>query len=250
MTKAVLEARGLSKRFGGVIAADCVDFAVADGEVHAVIGPNGSGKTTLLRQLAGEVRPDSGRVLLDGTDVTRLRAHRRARAGIARSFQITSVFPGFTALDNVAFGVRARSGTSFRFWRPVRGSDDAGDKARALLDCVGLGGRADLPVNVFSHGEHRQLEVAIALSTRPRVLLLDEPLAGLGLAESAAMVALLATLRERHALVLVEHDIDAVFALADRVTVLVEGRVLTAGAPAAVRGNAEVRRAYLGEDGA
>ena len=249
MTDVLLEARRLSKRFGGVVASDAVDFAVNAGEVHAVIGPNGSGKTTLLHQLAGEMRPDSGRVVLDGADITLLPAHRRARRGRARSSQITSVFPGFTAVENVAFGVRARRGTPYRFWRPARIGDAAGDEARALLDRVGLGTRADLPAETLSHGEHRQLEVAIALSTRPRVLLLDEPLAGLGTAESAAMIALLGNLRGQYALVLVEHDMDAVFALADRVTVLVEGRVLTTGAPAGVRGDANVRRAYLGDNG-
>jgi branched-chain amino acid transport system ATP-binding protein len=247
VAEAILQIEGLTKRFGGVTATDEVTLTVERGELHAVIGPNGAGKTTLIGQLTGELAPDAGRVRFRGEDVTALPVHRRSALGLARSFQITSLFPEFSALDNVALAVQAHSGHSFRFWRPACSEDALREPARAALDRVGLGARADVVCSNMSHGEHRQLEIAMALATMPRMLLLDEPMAGMGPEESARMVALLRQLKGGLTILLVEHDMDAVFALADRITVLVYGRVIASGAPAEIRANAEVRRAYLGE---
>ena len=248
MADALLEVRGLRKRFGGLVATDGVDLDVAEGETLAVIGPNGAGKTTLIAQLAGELRPDAGAIRFAGADVTALPAAARSHRGLARSFQVTSIFRDLSTLDNVALAVQAHAGHSFRFWRPARSEPVLRAPAAAILERVGLGGRGDVPAGTLAHGEQRQLEVAMALATRPRLLLLDEPVAGMGLEESARMVELLRGLRGRHTIVLVEHDMDAVFALADRISVLVYGRVIASGVPTAIRANAEVRRAYLGED--
>jgi len=239
---------GLAKRFGGIAATDDISLDLAAGELHAVIGPNGAGKSTLLAQLAGEIRPDAGRIRFAGRDITALPMHRRSAVGLARSFQITSVFAELTALDNVALAVQAHAGHSFRFWRDARRERALRDPARRALDRVGLAERAEVPAEALSHGEQRQLEIAMALATGPRLLLLDEPMAGMGPRESAAMVALLRALKAELTILLVEHDMEAVFALADRVTVLVDGRIIASGGPDAVRRNAEVRRAYLGED--
>jgi branched-chain amino acid transport system ATP-binding protein len=248
MAEALLETRGLIKRFGGLTATNDVSLAVAPGELHAIIGPNGAGKTTLIAELSGELRPDAGTIRFAGTEVSRLGPPRRAGLGIARSFQITSIFREFTVLENVALAVQARSGHSFRFWKPARRDRLLREPALASLAEVGLENRAGLPAGVLSHGEKRALEIAIALATGPRLLLLDEPMAGMGPAESAGMVNLLARLKGRFAIVLVEHDMDAVFALADRISVMVYGRVIATGAPEAIRADPEVRRAYLGED--
>jgi branched-chain amino acid transport system ATP-binding protein len=247
MAEALLRIEKLSKRFGGVIAADAITLDVAVGELHAVIGPNGAGKTTLIGALAGEVRPDAGRIAFDGADITALPAWRRNRLGLARSFQITSLFADFTALDNVALAVQAHGGHSFRFWQAARGERLLREPARAVLARVGLAERADGLVSELSHGEHRQLEIAMALASRPRLLLLDEPLAGMGPAEAARMVAMLRELKAELTILLIEHDIAAVFALADRITVLDYGRIIASGAPEEITGNPEVRRAYLGE---
>jgi branched-chain amino acid transport system ATP-binding protein len=248
MAEAILAAHGLRKAFGALAATDGVSLEVREGETHAIIGPNGAGKTTLIGQLAGNIRPDAGQVRFAGEDVTRLSAPQRAKKGFARSFQITSIYRDFTALDNVALAVQAHAGHSFRFWRPAREERALRDPARAVLAEVGLGARADVLAANLAHGEQRQLEVAMALATRPRLLLLDEPVAGMGLEESQRMVAFLASLKGRHTMILVEHDMDAVFTLADRISVLVYGRIIASGAPAEVRANPEVRRAYLGED--
>jgi branched-chain amino acid transport system ATP-binding protein len=248
MAEPVLAIRGLSKRFGGLLASDRIDLDVATGETRAIIGPNGAGKTTLIGQLAGDLRPDAGSIRFAGQDVTRLDAPHRARRGLARSFQVTSVFRDFSALDNVALAVQAHAGSSFRFWRPARGERALREPARAALESVGLGARADVLAASLAHGEQRQLEIAMALATEPRLLLLDEPVAGMGLDESQRMVRFLATLKRRMTIVLVEHDMDAVFSLADRISVLVYGRIIATGTPAEVRGNEDVRRAYLGED--
>jgi branched-chain amino acid transport system ATP-binding protein len=248
MAEPVLAIRGLSKRFGGLLASDRIDLDVATGETRAIIGPNGAGKTTLIGQLAGDLRPDAGSIRFAGQDVTRLDAPHRARRGLARSFQVTSVFRDFSALDNVALAVQAHAGSSFRFWRPARGERALREPARAALESVGLGARADVLAASLAHGEQRQLEIAMALATEPRLLLLDEPVAGMGLDESQKMVRFLATLKRRMTIVLVEHDMDAVFSLADRISVLVYGRIIATGTPAEVRGNEDVRRAYLGED--
>ena len=247
MPEPMLEVAALSKRFGGIVASDHLSLAVAAGELHAVIGPNGAGKTTLISLLAGELAAQSGSIWFDGSDITSLPVYRRSAIGIARSFQITSLFPDFTALDNVALAVQARAGHSFRFWRNALRDPALRDPARAQLARVGLADRADEVAVRLSHGEHRQLELAVALAGRPRMLLLDEPMAGLGPEESSRMVALLRELKRELTILLIEHDMDAVFALADRITVLVYGRVIASGAPADIRANQQVRDAYLGE---
>jgi branched-chain amino acid transport system ATP-binding protein len=244
----LLEIETLTKRFGGVVASDAISLAVPRGELHAVIGPNGAGKTTLIGELAGEIAPDDGRIRFEGRDVTALPSWRRSRLGVARSFQITSLFPDFTALDNVALAVQAHAGHSFRFWRPARGEASLREPARAALARVGLAARADVLVAKLSHGEQRQLEIAMALATGPRLLLLDEPMAGMGPEESGRMVATLRALKGELTILLIEHDMEAVFALADRITVLVYGRIIASGPPEAIRADPQVRQAYLGEE--
>jgi branched-chain amino acid transport system ATP-binding protein len=244
----LLEVRGLTKRFGGLVAANRVDLRVAEGETHAIIGPNGAGKTTLINQLAGDLRPDAGMVRFAGQDITHLAAPARSRLGLARSFQITRIFQDFTALDNVALAVQAHAGSSFRFWRPAQSDPALREPARRVLESVGLGARADVLAATLAHGEQRQLEIALALATRPRLLLLDEPVAGMGLEESLRMIELLGALKGSHTILLVEHDMDAVWALADRISVMVYGRIIASGRPEDIRANAEVRQAYLGED--
>jgi branched-chain amino acid transport system ATP-binding protein len=237
----------LTKRFGGVVASDHITLEVPRGELHAVIGPNGAGKTTLIGQLTGEIAADLGRIWFDGRDITALPSWRRSALGLARSFQVTSLFLDFTASDNVALAVQAHAGHSFRFWADARRDEALRTPARAALARVGLSARADMSAAKLSHGEHRQLEIAMALATNPRMLLLDEPMAGMGPEESARMVKLLGELKRERTILLIEHDMEAVFALADRITVLVYGRVIASGAPADVRANAAVRQAYLGE---
>jgi branched-chain amino acid transport system ATP-binding protein len=247
VAKALLEIEGLTKRFGGVIASDGISLELRPAELHAVIGPNGAGKTTLIGQLTGEITPDAGRIRFEGNDITPLPVYRRSALGLARSFQITSLFPDFTALDNVALAVQAHSGHSFRFWRDARREPALREPARAALRRVGLAERADVMVADLSHGEHRQLELAMAIATGPRVLLLDEPMAGMGPEDSARMVTLLRDLKRDLPILLIEHDMEAVFALADRITVLVYGRAIASGEPAAIRADPAVRQAYLGE---
>jgi branched-chain amino acid transport system ATP-binding protein len=244
----MLEVRGLTKTFGALRATDGIDFDVAEGETHAVIGPNGAGKTTFISQLAGNLRPDAGSVRFGGTDITSLPAPRRARMGLARSFQITSVYPEFSALDNVALAVQAHSGHSFRFWRAARGDPSLVEPAKKVLDEVGLSSRMNVLAANLAHGEQRELEVAMALATGPRLLLLDEPMAGMGTEESQRMIALLQNLKQKKTIILVEHDMDAVFRLADRISVLVYGKVIATDVPEKIKLNQEVRRAYLGED--
>ncbi len=248
MAEALLEVRGLSKAYGALRATDQVDLDVREGETHAIIGPNGAGKTTLIGQLAGNLRPDAGRIRFAGEEITALAAPARSRKGLARSFQITSIYRDFTALDNVALAVQAHAGDSFRFWRPARKEAVLREPARAILEEVGLGARADAVGANLAHGEQRQLEIAIALATQPRLMLLDEPVAGMGADESQRMVEFLARLKGRRTLILVEHDMDAVFTLADRISVLVYGRIIATGTPVEIRANPEVRRAYLGEE--
>jgi len=243
----MLEVRGLTKAFGALRACDGIDFEVREGETHAVIGPNGAGKTTFISQLAGNLLPDSGSVRFAGSDVTRLPAPQRARMGLARSFQITSVYPDFTALDNVALAVQARSGRT-GFWKAARGDASLVEPAKQALQAVGLGERTHVFAANLSHGEQRQLEVAMALATEPRLLLLDEPMAGMGTEESQRMITLLSRLKQTKTIILVEHDMDAVFRLADRISVLVYGRVIATDTPERIRTNSEVRKAYLGED--
>lgn len=244
----LLRVRGLTRRFGGVTATDGIDLDVFEHEAHAVIGPNGAGKTTFIAQVAGSTLPDAGTIALAGEPITGLPAHRRARLGLARSFQITSIFATLTVIENTMLAVQAAAGHAFRMWGDAL--RDGGLRGAALdhLDRVGLAPRAGDPAGELSHGEHRQLEIAMALATGPRLLLLDEPMAGMGAEESARMVSILRGLRRERTLLLVEHDMDAVFALADRITVLVGGRVVASGRPEEIRADARVRRAYLGED--
>ena len=247
MPDPLLRVKNLVWQFGGVVATDNLSLDVAKGELHAIIGPNGAGKTTLISQLTGQRLPNSGSIRFAGQDITRLPAWRRSALGLARSFQITSLLLDFTASDNVALAVQAHDGHSFHFWRNARTESHLRKAALAALERVGLGNRAETVASELSHGEQRELELAVALATRPRLLLLDEPMAGLGSTESARMVKLLGELRREVTIVLVEHDMDAVFALADRITVLVYGRVIASDVPAAIRQNEEVKRAYLGE---
>ena len=248
MTEPLLALSGLAKSYGALAVTAGVDLEVAAGEIHALIGPNGAGKTTLVAQVAGELAPDAGEIRFAGADITRLKAHRRARRGLARAFQITSVFPDFSARENVALAVMAARRRTFRLLRPAASDRAANAEAERLLEEVGLAARTHVAASGLSHGEKRALELAMALAGSPRLLLLDEPMAGTGPTESAAMVALLARLKGRYAILLVEHDMDAVFRLADRVSVLVAGRIVACGTPAEVRADPAVRAAYLGEE--
>jgi branched-chain amino acid transport system ATP-binding protein len=243
----LLRVENLVRRFGGIVATDNLSLDVARGELHAIIGPNGAGKTTLIGQLTGQLSPDAGNIHFAGRNITGMPAHRRSALGLARSFQITSLLSDFTALDNVALAAQAHDGHSFYFWGNARKEKHLRETALSALSRVGLERRADVVVSELSHGEQRELELAVALATKPQLLLLDEPMAGLGSTESARMVKLLQELRREVTIVLVEHDMDAVFALADRITVLVYGHVIASDAPAAIRRNEEVRRAYLGD---
>ncbi len=248
MPESRLEVEALTKAFGGLVAADAVSFELEPGELHAFIGPNGAGKTTLVNLLAGQLKADTGSIKFDGVPITNWSAAARARHGLVRSFQITSIFRDFTVLDNVALAGQSRQGHSFGFWRAARNDPALRDPALRVLDQVGLASRADVPAGALSHGEQRALEIAIALATEPKILLLDEPMAGMGPDDSERMIAFLGRLKRRYTIMLVEHDMDAVFALADRITVLVYGRPIATGAPAEIRANAKVRQAYLGDE--
>ncbi|ACL56214.1 ABC transporter ATP-binding protein [Methylobacterium nodulans] len=245
---ALLSVRHLRKAYGALRVTDDISLDVAQGELHAIIGPNGAGKTTLIHQLSGRLPSDAGQVIFAGEDVTRRTMVERVRRGLARSFQITSILDGFSVLENAALAVQARAGSSFRFFGDASREASLNEAALAALARVGLADRAGRRAGSLSHGEKRQLEIAVALATGARMLLLDEPLAGTGPEESAVLVGLLRELKATHTLVLIEHDMDAVFALADRISVLVYGRVVASGDPAAVRADPEVRAAYLGEE--
>jgi branched-chain amino acid transport system ATP-binding protein len=247
MTEPILAVGGLSKAFGALRATDGVSLEVHAHSIHAQIGPNGAGKTTLLAQIAGEIAPDAGTIRFLGHNIAALSVAQRARMGLARTFQISSLAPDFSALRNVMLAVQAGHGTSLRLWTPVRADRRLVEPAMAFLERVGLAGRAQERVAALSHGERRQVELAVALAMRPKLLLLDEPMAGLGAEESRRMTALLAGLRAETAMLLIEHDMDAVFALADQISVLVNGRVIATGTPDEIRASAEVRQAYLGE---
>jgi len=238
MSAPALRVASLQKRFGGVLAVDDVSLDLADGELHALIGPNGAGKTTLIHLLSGALRPSAGTVVLGGRDITRLSMHRRVRLGLARSYQITSLFPNFTVLENVGLAVRGAGGADDR------------DRARAGLDAVGLAARADDLAGELAHGERRQLELGLALATGARMLLLDEPMAGMGPEEAARILGLIEALKGKRTILLVEHDMEAVFRLADRISTLVYGRIIASGGPDEIRRHPEVRRAYLGEEAA
>ena len=246
----LLDVRGLTKRFGGLVATDKVDLQVRRGEIHALIGPNGAGKTTLVAQLAGQLASDQGRIDFNGTDITRWAAHKRAQGGLVRSFQITRLFKSASVLDNVALAVQAVTGSSLGAWRAVRREQPLFDRAREVLAAVGLEDKHGLSIDKLSHGERRALEVGMTLAGRPALVLLDEPMAGLGQQESARMEGLIASIRSTCTVLLIEHDVDAVFRLADRVSVLVEGRLIASGVPAEVRNDAGVIAAYLGDGAA
>ncbi|WP_349360128.1 ABC transporter ATP-binding protein [Stappia sp.] len=248
MSEPILALDDLCKAYGALKVTNHVTLDVRPGEIHAVIGPNGAGKTTLIGQISGSLRPDSGTVRFDGRDVTALPMHARARAGLARSFQITEILPAFTARENVALALQARDGHSFRFVRPVARDGDLNARADACLAELGLAERADVPAGTLSHGEKRALELAIALACEPKLLLLDEPMAGTGREETDRLVEVLRALKGRYAMLLVEHDMSAVFALADRISVLVYGEIVATGAPDAIRDDPRVREAYLGEE--
>ena len=244
----LLAVERLLKRFGGLAATDHFDLALEAGEIHAVIGPNGAGKTTLINQLSGEIRPDAGRIVFEGADITRAPAHRRSLLGISRSYQITSVLREFTALQNTAMAVQAHAGHSFRLWAPAALQRSLTQPALAALEQVGLANRARTLAGKLAHGEQRQLELAMALATAPKLLLLDEPMAGMSHREAESIIALLSSFKRRYSILLVEHDMDAVFALADRITVMVYGKAIACGTPDEIRANPQVHEAYLGDE--
>ena len=244
----MLRLEGVSKRFGGVVATDRVSLEVRTGEVHALIGPNGAGKTTLVGLISGALASDGGEILFEDKDITGVKQHDRVRAGLARSYQVTSIFRMLSVLDNLALAVQARSGSSFSFWRPLEKETRLFDEARSLLEQVNLQSRATAVAGTLSHGEQRALEVGLALATRPRLVLLDEPMAGMGPEESRRMIELIERIRASVTVLLVEHDMDAVFRLADRISVMVDGRMIATDTPEKIRLNAEVRKAYLGDE--
>jgi branched-chain amino acid transport system ATP-binding protein len=248
MSEPLLKVVQLRKSFGGVVATDSLDFDVMPGEIHAVIGPNGAGKTTFVAQIAGMLKSDSGTITFDGRDMAGKTAPERSHMGLARSFQITSVFRDFTALENVSLSIQAHAGHSFKFWKRASTDRDLTDPAQKILDDVGLGDKALTLAGNLAHGQQRQLEIAMALATSPKMLLLDEPTAGMGTEESETMRAFLNEMKGKYSMLLIEHDMDTVFSVADRVTVLVYGRGIATGTPEEIRNNAEVRAAYLGED--
>jgi len=244
----VLSLASLGKRFGGVVAVDGVTLDVAAGEVHALIGPNGAGKTTLIHLISGSLAADGGEIVFEKRPMTHLPPHDRVRAGLARSYQITSIFRRFSVLDNLALAVQARSGSSFSFWRPVAGERALFEEARSIAEQVGLAEKTDFLGSSLAHGEQRALEVGLALATRPKLVLLDEPLAGMGPQESRRMIELIERVRAGVTVLLVEHDMDAVFRLADHISVMVNGRVIATGSPGEIKADAEVRKAYLGDE--
>jgi len=248
MNEIVLEVNGLCKSFGGVLATDHLDLRVERGSIHAVIGPNGAGKTTLINQLSGLLSSDDGKIQFNRSDITNLSAPARAKMGLARTFQITSVFGEFTALENVSLAVQAHDGHSFKFWHDARGDKFLTEPALKALTIVGLDERQSIKASLMSHGERRQLEIAMALATKPKMLLLDEPMAGMGPEESNRMVSILSQLKGKVTILLIEHDMGAVFSLADKITVLVYGGGIATGTPDQIRANPEVRSAYLGDE--
>ena len=243
----LLSVRGLVKRFGGLTATDHFNLELTSGELHALIGPHGAGKTTVMGQLTGELRSDEGEIIFDGQSIGNWSAPKRALSGIARSYQITQLLKGFSVLENVTMMIQARLGHSFRIWTPVRAESQLVKPAMEALEHVGLADRAHDDVMALAHGEHRQLELAMALAMQPRLLLLDEPLAGMSQGESATMVSLLQQLKGRYTILLVEHDMEAVFNLADRISVLVYGKAIACAEPAAIQADPAVQRAYLGD---
>ncbi|MEK9677150.1 MAG: ABC transporter ATP-binding protein [Rhodospirillaceae bacterium] len=248
MTEAMLKVDNLVKSFGGLVATDHFNLEVEKGEIHAIIGPNGAGKTTLINQISGMMKSDSGSITFDGRDITAMSAPKRCHAGLVRSFQITSILKNFRVIDNVALSIQARQGHSFRFWGAPQQDRELQATAQGYLDEIGLGERGNVLAGNLAHGEQRRLEIAMALATSPKFLLLDEPMAGMDSQASDDMTTYLRTLKGKYTMLLIEHDMDAVFALADRITVLVYGQAVASGSPDEIRNNAEVRSAYLGDD--
>ena len=246
--KDMLQIRQLTKRYGGLLATDQLSLSLPAGELHAIIGPNGAGKTTLIAQLSGEVVPDSGSIEFDGHDITALLPAQRALRGLARSYQITSVFPEFSVLENVTLAMQAHRGHSFGFWTPMLAQPALVEPAMRAIAQAGLSQRCSSKVSELAHGERRQLELAMVLVAEPKLLLLDEPMAGMSHQESGNVVRTLQGLKGRYTMLLVEHDMDAVFALADRISVMVYGRIIASGTPDDIRNNEEVKIAYLGEE--
>jgi branched-chain amino acid transport system ATP-binding protein len=244
----VLSLRNVRKRFGGVVAVDDVALEVTAGEVHALIGPNGAGKTTLIGLISGSLRADAGCITFRELDLTAAKPHARVAAGLARSYQITSIFRRFSVLDNLALAVQARSGSSFSFWKPLAAETALFDEARAIAAEVGLSGKTSFEASKLAHGEQRALEVGLALATRPKLVLLDEPMAGMGPEDARRTIELIRRIRAQVTVLLVEHDMDAVFRLADRISVMVNGRLIATGAPQAIKSNPEVIKAYLGDE--
>jgi branched-chain amino acid transport system ATP-binding protein len=247
MSTSILRVRGLTKRFGANVVNDTIDLNIMQGEVHAIIGPNGAGKTTLINQLIGELSPDAGTIEFDDRNITAMPVYRRSLLGLSRSYQITSVFPDFSALENVSIAAQAHDGHSFGCWQPAAQDERLTALSLDSLEKVGLSAKAGHLASELAHGERRQLELAMALVSKSKILLLDEPMAGMGTRESDAMVRLLRSLKEHYTMLLVEHDMDAVFALADRISVLVYGRIIATGHPQDIRNSPEVRKAYLGD---
>ena len=248
MTDPILDIRGLRKRFGALVATDDVSLTLLPGEIHALIGPNGAGTSTLIKQITGEMRPDAGEVRFQGRAIDGVDAAGRARLGLGRSFQVSQVIPDFTVLQNVVLAEQGASGRSFGFLRPVLRDASLTDPARTHIAAAGLEGRESALAATLSHGERRKLEIAMALALHPKLFLLDEPMAGMGTEGAGQLVALLSGLKSQAPILLVEHDMDAVFALADRISVLVAGRIIASGPVEAIRRDAQVRRSYLGED--
>ena len=249
MRQTILSISELSKTFGGVIATDDLSLDIEQGELHAIIGPNGAGKTTLIAQLSGEIFPDNGRIVFQEKNITMLPPYKRSHLGIARSFQITSLMLEMNVIDNVALATQANEGHSYKFWKSARDDLDLRQSAMHALKEVGLEGRKFEKVQNLSHGEHRQLEIAMALATQPHLLLLDEPMAGMGAEEGKKILKILKKLKKRKTILLIEHDMDVVFALADRITVLVYGRAIASGSPQSIKTDERVREAYLGTEG-
>jgi branched-chain amino acid transport system ATP-binding protein len=248
MAEPILTTESLSRRFGGLAAVSNVSIGLAVGELHAVLGPNGAGKSTLINLISGDLRASAGRIRFRGTDITGLPSYRRSRLGIGRSYQKTNIFPAVSAFENCRIAAQSRSPRVAHVFSPAVKHEPTNAAARAALAAAGLDGRSDVVASALSHGEQRQLEIAMVLATAPDVLLLDEPLAGMGAEEAARMVELLKRLARSHAILLVEHDMDAVFAVADLITVMVNGQVLESGPPPQIRASAAVRQAYLGDD--
>ena len=249
MSLTILNVSNLSKTFGGVVATDHLNLEIKQGELHAIIGPNGAGKTTLIAQLSGETLPDSGEIIFREENITGLPPFKRSRLGIARSFQITSLMLEMDVIDNITLATLAQDDHSYKFWKPARDDINLQKSALNALKEIGLEKRAFEKVGNLSHGEHRQLEIAMALATQPHLLLLDEPMAGMGTEEGRKILKILQKLKRRKTILLIEHDMDVVFALADRITVLVYGRVIASGSPQSIKEDEKVREAYLGSDG-